>query len=124
MNAVQDYVIQTRSALIHTATLFVNVNKVISGGSKWGGGGRLEGRAPLGSKFFQFHADFGKIWQNRMLAPPGELAPPPRGNPGSATGNTHRGKFAALHLYTYVLVHKFMGHLWVQNLVWGRGVVG
>ena len=22
-----------------------------------------------------------------MLAPPGELAPPPRGNPGSATGN-------------------------------------
>ena len=23
--------------------------------------------------------------QNRMLAPPGELAPPPRGNPGSAT---------------------------------------
>ena len=38
-----------------------------------------------GSKFFQFHAVFGKFWQNRMLAPPGELAPPPRGNPGSAT---------------------------------------
>ena len=35
---------------------------------------------------FQFHAVFGKIWQNRMLAPPpGELAPPPRGNPRSAT---------------------------------------
>ena len=32
-----------------------------------------------GSKFFQFHAVFGKILQNRMLAPP------PRGNPGSAT---------------------------------------
>ena len=43
-------------------------------------------RAPQGSKFFQFHAVFGKIWQNRMLAPPGELAPPPQGNPGSATG--------------------------------------
>ena len=40
---------------------------------------------PRGPKFFQFHAVFGKIWQNRMLAPPGELAPPPRGNPGSAT---------------------------------------
>ena len=41
---------------------------------------------PPGSKFFQFHAVFGKIWQNRMLAPPPrELAPPPRGNPGSAT---------------------------------------
>ena len=36
-------------------------------------------RAPLGSKFFQFHAVFEKIWQNRMLAPP------PRGNPGCAT---------------------------------------
>ena len=57
---------------------------ITSGGSK---GGR-EGRAPpLGSKFFQFHAVFGKFWQNRMLAPPGELAPPPRGNPGSATDN-------------------------------------
>ena len=44
-------------------------------------------RDPWGSKFFQFHAVFGKIWQNLMLAPPspGQLAPPPRGNPGSAT---------------------------------------
>ena len=25
---------------------------------------------PPGSKFFQFHAAFGNIWQNRMLAPP------------------------------------------------------
>ena len=31
--------------------------------------------APWGSKFFQFHAVFGKFWRNRMLAPP------PRGNP-------------------------------------------
>ena len=37
-----------------------------SGGSK---GGR-RGRAPPGSKFFQFHAVFGKIRQIRMLAPP------------------------------------------------------
>ena len=37
--------------------------------------------------FFQFHAVFEKFWQNRMLAPPGQLAPPPRGNPGSATGH-------------------------------------
>ena len=35
---------------------------------------------PPGSKFCQFHAVFGKIWQNRMLAPPGRLAPPPRRN--------------------------------------------
>ena len=25
---------------------------------------------PRGSKFFQFHAVFGKFWRNRMLAPP------------------------------------------------------
>ena len=54
---------------------------VISGGSKGGAGD-----APPGSKFFQFHAVFGKIRQICVLAPPGELAPPPRGNPGSATG--------------------------------------
>ena len=36
-------------------------------------------RPPPQSKFFQFHAVFGKFWQNCMLAPP------PRGNSGSAT---------------------------------------
>ena len=41
--------------------------------------------SPPGPKIFQFHVVFGKIWQNRMLAPPRELAAPPRGNPGSAT---------------------------------------
>ena len=40
---------------------------IINGGSK-------EPPPPPGSKFFQFHAVFGKIWQNRMLAPPpGEI---------------------------------------------------
>ena len=58
-----------------------------SGGSKVGRRGRVP-PPTRGSKFFQFHAVFWKFWQNRMLAPPspGELAPPPRGNPGSATG--------------------------------------
>ena len=39
---------------------------------------------PRGSKFFQFHAVLGEIWQNRMLAPPwrvgallGEILDPP-----------------------------------------------
>ena len=31
---------------------------------------------PRAPKFFRFHAVFGEIWQNRMLSPPGELAPP------------------------------------------------
>ena len=39
---------------------------------------------PYGPKFSQFHAVFLKIWQNHMLAPPGGLVSPPRGNPGSA----------------------------------------
>ena len=30
---------------------------------------------PPPSKFFQFHAVLGEIWQNHMLAPPGGLAP-------------------------------------------------
>ena len=30
----------------------------------------------------EFCAAFGKIWQNRMLASPGGLAPPPADNPG------------------------------------------
>ena len=37
------------------------------------------------SKFFQFHAVFGKIWQNCVLAPPVELAPQSLWNPSSIT---------------------------------------
>ena len=41
-----------------------------SGGSK----GDARDASPPGSKFFQFHAVFGKFWQNHMLAPPlGEI---------------------------------------------------
>ena len=56
---------------------------IVSRGSKGG----VPARALPGSKFFQFHAVFGKIWQKRTLTPPppGELASPPRGNPGSVT---------------------------------------
>ena len=34
---------------------------------------------PRGYKFFQFHAVFGKIWQNRMLAPPKGVGAPSSG---------------------------------------------
>ena len=53
---------------------------ISSGGSK-GGARNAHPRGPNSFNFMQF---FGKIWQNRMLAPPGGLVPPPRGNPGSA----------------------------------------
>ena len=33
------------------------------------------GTPPRGPKFFQFHAVFGKIWENRMLPPRGVGAP-------------------------------------------------
>ena len=48
---------------------------VCSGGSK----GARGTRAPPGPKFFQFHAVFGKIWQNRMLAPPRGVGAPSSG---------------------------------------------
>ena len=55
-----------------------------SGGSK---GGARDVRPPSGPKFLYFHAVFRKNWpNNRFVAPPPfGLAPPPLGNPGSAT---------------------------------------
>ena len=55
----------------------VSVQGVSSGGSKGVPG------TPLGSKFFHFHAVFGK--KNRLVHRLRELAPPQE-NPGSATG--------------------------------------
>ena len=53
------------------------------GGSR---GGVRDARPPWASKFFRFHAVFGKIW--RVHAPTGGFTPPPRENPGSATAMT------------------------------------
>ena len=55
---------------------------VCIGGSRGGREGRTP--PPWASKFFRFHAVFGKIW--RVHAPPGGFTPPPWENPGSATG--------------------------------------
>ena len=54
-----------------------------SGGSKGAQGTRPPLGGPNSFNFMQFLGNFGKIvcWH----PPPGELAPPPRGNPGSAT---------------------------------------
>ena len=48
-------------------------------------GSRGVGGRPSGPKFLYFHAVFGKNWSNNRLAPPLWFAPPPLGNPGSAT---------------------------------------
>ena len=52
-----------------------------------------DARPPWASKFFRFHAVFGKIW--RVHAPPGGFTPPPRENPGSATANHGKAILAA-----------------------------
>ena len=55
---------------------------ICSGGSK---GVRGMRSPPFGPKCLDFHAVFRKNWPNNRLAPPFVLAPPPLGNPGSAT---------------------------------------
>ena len=60
--------------------MLAQYNSKSIGGSR---GGVRDARPPWASKFFRFHAVFGKIW--RVHAPPGGFTPPPRENPGSAT---------------------------------------
>ena len=52
-----------------------------------GGGGGREGCTPPpgGPNSFNFMQFLGNLAKSYVGAPPGELAPPPRGNPGSAT---------------------------------------
>ena len=76
------------------------------------------------SKFFQFHAVFGKFWQYRMLAPPPhhELAPPPRGNPRSATAvgpvgpflpqEFTTGKIRVIYCLKYINARVTHRHFW------------
>ena len=62
-------------------------------------GGVRDARPPSASKFFQFHAVFGRIRQNCVFTPPPWRvhAPPPWGNPGSVTaiciGSSPKGQF-------------------------------
>ena len=42
------------------------------------------GGPPTAQNVLNFMQFFHKFMQNHMLAPPGGLAPPPTGNPGSA----------------------------------------
>ena len=48
---------------------------------------RGDARGPNSFNFMQY---LGKFRKNHMLAPPGELAPPPTGNPGSSPGSSSR----------------------------------
>ena len=71
---VSELVLYKIQQIEHSSVILTISTIVISGGSK--GGAR--DASPPRSKFFQFHAFFGKIWQNRMLAPLlGEILDPP-----------------------------------------------
>ena len=62
---------------------------------------------PRGPKFFQFHAVFGKIWQNCMLAPPPGVGAPSSGKswirhclaliPFCVQGSIHPDMFELVH---------------------------
>ena len=50
-------------------------------------GGARDAHPPPGAQILSFSCSFWEILANLYVgAPPGELTPPPRGNPGSATG--------------------------------------
>ena len=85
----------------------------VSGGSK---GGARDARPP-GPKFLHFHAVFGQIGQiiGWRPPPPLGLAPPPLGNPGSATecdNHIEVAKDQACFTYMRVYFIKF-----IQNLI-------
>ena len=73
---------------------------------------------PGGSKFFQFHAVFGKIWQNRMLAPPlgswrpllGEILDPPLIN------IAFNGKW--VRLTSHIHHTEGISHSWLWNMLY------
>ena len=85
---------------------------IFSGGSK---GGAKD--AP-GVQILSISCKFGKIWQNRMLAPPpGELAPPSRGNPESATDFIDDHTLCPVILPLTELPHPFLQLASVPKLV-------
>ena len=50
----------------------------------------LDARAPLGVQILSISCSFwGNLAKSYVGAPPGELAPPPQGNPGSTTVCIH-----------------------------------
>ena len=61
---------------------WILVTLTCSGGSK---GGARDAHPPGGPNCFNFMHFLGKFGKIVCWCPPGELAPPPRGNPGSAT---------------------------------------
>ena len=75
---------QDQQALGIIIDRFINFYKDVSSGGSKGGAG--DARPPGDPNSFNFMQFLGKIDKFVCWCPPGELVPPPRGNPGSATG--------------------------------------
>ena len=75
-----------RRSLISSITILLKVIS-LKGFSDSGGSKGARGRVPSpGPNYFNFMQFLGKIDEIVCWCPPGELASPPRRNPGSATG--------------------------------------
>ena len=77
--------------------------------------------APPPPQFFQFPAVFGKIWQKSYVGALLQgLAPPPRGNPGFATGllskQTSLCKFTFIRINITFLLNSIFGKLFLQRI--------
>ena len=81
--------------------------------------------APPGPKFFQFHAVFGKIWQNHMLASPlgswrpllGEILDPPL-HVISLKNNVPLSDFGDIQIFIIWIFQKFFcGWIFLVNVI-------
>ena len=100
------------SAILSCDALLINILSTLMKSVADLGGARGVRPPPRAPKFFQFHAVFGKIWQNHMLAPHQGSWCPQWGNPGSATGNV-----AIIDKFLYFLFAEHPGLLPPANEV-------
>ena len=80
-------------------TLTVALPDLSLGGGGGRGGGR--GRGPRRPKYLKFQAFFHNNLQNHMLAPPWQVASPPRGNCAAASGSTLA--LGTLFLFSFII---------------------
>ena len=88
-------VLLSDSLQFHLAAQWMQGNDSVADLGGGGGSRDARPRVPNSFNFMQFSGKFGKIvcW-----CPPGELAPPPRGNPGSATASDSLNKGKSIQL--------------------------
>ena len=95
-----------------------SVHSLPSGGSKGGGVRDARPPPPSASKFFQFHAVFGRIRQNCVFTPPPpwRVHAPPWGNPGSVTASIPQlvPQLAKMCLISIQNVHRYQRKIYLK----------